>query len=549
MHSAGQVRGKTKTLLAVFLATLAIVTLFTAAETRPSSNIVPPGNPVPIPQGPIGRAHTSPGDPYWFQQGAIGDSSTYSSVGASVMIRTVYDKMNNDAHSYWVGSILSNGAFVQVGYLNGLTTTGQYYCCAWFFEFFPSGNTNSPPIIGPAGSAGPIGSWHTYTMNYTGNYVWSFYIDNQYLGSSPTSGQQYFLGTGDTNSGNHAVAALSEVAQASDDRDIIGPAEFRRFQYETTPGGWTSVPTGKVHWGYGVTSSTSLSNPYSVTEIQGTPNDFLTGSAIPRPGNDQCGNPAPYNSNPTIDANLWSTTLTCFGGTTNSFSFIDETGAKLTPSWISLNDSSSKQIFYTDYQSYQGLTVPSPSGKWTIGQASWHAVNVAIPIVVNTSQMTNVFPTTVFQITLAIVGYFYALPVKDSSVLLYLPDSTNQTVKTDGNGEGTFTQLPPSTYTFRISVPYGVTSNKVETLTGSGSLVERVFSLPELLTILVPPIFIAILVAVVVARREHRRQAEIQAQAPLPSAGPRFCRNCGQPLAPTANFCTSCGTPTGTIVQ
>src|SRR5690348_16013917 len=282
----------------------------------------------------MGVTNAATGDPYWFQEGVVGDSNIYQSTGASVVIRTVYDSLNNDAHSYWVGSILNNGAFVQVGYYNGLTTTNQYYCCAWFYEYFPAGNNNSPPIIGPAGSAGPIGSWHTYTMNYTNNYIWSFYIDNRYLGSSPASGQQYFLGTGDTNSGSHPVAALSEVAQSSDNTDVIGPAEFQKFQYETSPCRGMLVPTGKVHVGSGVTSSTNLSNPYSVTDIQGVSNDFLTGSGIPLPGNDQCGNAAPYNSNPATDANLWSTTLTCFGGTTNSFSFIDQTGANLIPTWI-----------------------------------------------------------------------------------------------------------------------------------------------------------------------------------------------------------------------
>ena len=545
-------RGKTKTLAVLVIAILAIISLTVTAESYSSTvNNIREDKPLPIPQGPIGRVHASPGDPYWFQQGAVGDTSTYNSVGARVTIRTVFDKMNNDAHSYWVGSILSNGAFVQVGYLNGLTTSGGYYCCAWFYEFFPPGNTNSPPIIGPAGSAGPIGSSHTYTMNYTNNNIWSFYLDNQYLGSSPSAGQQYYLGPGATNSGSHAVAALSEVAQASDANDVIGPAEFQRFQYETSPGGWTLVPYGKVHWGYGVTSSTNLSNPYSVTEIQGVPNDFLTGSGIPIPGNDQCGNAAPYNQNPVTDANLWTTpAMTCLGGTTNNLSFIDQTGRGLRPTWISLNDSAaSKQIFYTDYQNYQSLLVPNPTGQWIVGQVSWHSVNVAIQTIVNTSQTSNILPTNVFSITLAVVGYIYSLPVKNATAILYLPDSTNQTVKTDSNGEGIFLQLPPHSYPFHITVPYGITSNKAENITGPGSLVERVFSLPELLTIVIPPILIAIIVAVTAVRREHRRQAMIQAQAPLPVVGPRFCKNCGQPLAPTANFCTSCGTPAGTIAQ
>ncbi len=206
------------------------------------------GEPLPIRQGPMGVSSASPGDPYWFQQGAIGDSSTRNSVGASVMIRTVYDKLNNDAHSYWVGSLLSNNAFVQVGYLNGLTTSGQFYCCAWFYEFFPPNNSTSPPIIGPAGSAGPIGSWHTYTMNHTGNFVWAFYMDNQYLGSSPPAGNTYNLGSGTT--GNNAVAALSEVAETTVRTDTIGPAEFKNLKYApTNPNAFQPVQTGNVHIG------------------------------------------------------------------------------------------------------------------------------------------------------------------------------------------------------------------------------------------------------------------------------------------------------------
>src|SRR5256712_2108289 len=152
------------------------------------------GQPLPIREGPMGMPSTSSGDPYWFQQGAISDQKTYNSVGARVSIRTVYDKVNNDAHSYWVGSTLANGAFVQVGYYNGLTTTNQYYCCAWFYEYFPPRNDTSPPIIGPAGSAGPIAARHTYSVYYKSRFgVWSLYIDNQYLCSSPTAGQQDYL--------------------------------------------------------------------------------------------------------------------------------------------------------------------------------------------------------------------------------------------------------------------------------------------------------------------------------------------------------------------
>ncbi|HYY91921.1 MAG TPA: hypothetical protein VE955_08025, partial [Candidatus Dormibacteraeota bacterium] len=248
----------------VILVALALAAAVPSGMNRSDIQAASSKQPLPIPEGPMHVPNALTGDPYWFQQGVQGDSSTYNSVGARVTIRTVYDNVNNDAHSYWVGTILANDAFVQVGYLNEPTTTNHYYCCAWFFEYFPPGNTNSPPIIGPSGSAGPIGSWHTYSMNYNasaGVGVWSFYMDDKYLGSSPTSGQLYYLGSGDSNSGTHSPAALSEVAETTVNTDIIGPAEFKNFQYETSPSSWNDVPTGHVHWGYGATSSTSLPNP------------------------------------------------------------------------------------------------------------------------------------------------------------------------------------------------------------------------------------------------------------------------------------------------
>ena len=506
-----------------------------------SSNLTPThynqvsGQPVTMPQGPMGVSSATTGDSYWFQEGVIGDSSIYNSVGASVTITTVYDRVNNDAHSYWVGSILANGAFVQVGYYNGLTTTNQYYCCAWFYEYFPAGNTNSPPIIGPAGSAGPIGSVHTYTMNYTGSVVWSFYMDNQYLGSSPTQGQQYYLGPGDTNSGSHPAAVLAEVAQTTSDTDVIGPAEFKNFTYETTPGAWQLVPVGKVHIGYGATSSMNLANPYSASEVFGKPNDFLTGSGLSYP-TDQCG------SGVSNGATLWSTI--CVGNNWNlpPLSFVDMDGNSLTPTWVSLSDSTSgRDIFLTAYNSQK---IPSPSGQWTIDQISWRATNVALGTVVNSTAISQTVPTNVFSIKMQVVGYFYSLPVKDTPVIMYLPDSTNETANTDTNGQAVFTQLPAANYTFHVTVPYGISSTTTLSINNPGSIVAKVFSLPELITLVIPPILIAIVVAIVVAKRERQRRATIQAQPiPAPVLGTSFCRSCGQPLAPTANFCTSCGTP------
>src|SRR5213594_2532694 len=206
--------------------------------------------PQPIRQGPLQTTYAL-GGYYWFQIGAIGDSSSYNVDGANITIRTVYDQVRNDAHSYWIGTSLgaTGGPFIQVGYLNGLSTTGQPYCCAWFFETFSAPSCDCPPVIGPEGSAGPIGSFHTYSMVHVGSGVWYFYMDGQFLGHSPLPSQANYLGTGATNSGSCPTCApggIAEVAQTIDNKDIIGPAEFKDITIRQT-GAWQQMQSATVH--------------------------------------------------------------------------------------------------------------------------------------------------------------------------------------------------------------------------------------------------------------------------------------------------------------
>jgi len=381
-------------------------------------------------------------------------------------------------------------------------------------------------------------------MNSTGNGVWSFYMDNRYLGSSPPAGNKWNLGASTT--GGNSVAAISEVAEATGRTDVIGPGEFKNFEYApTSPNAFQLVQSGSVHIGCGLAPNSCLPNPYGVAEIEKTENDFLAGSYIPDP----CGQPSPCGPNEcgSYGTVLWSATLdlSCIGSNF-SFSFFDQEGKSINPNWISLNDSGG-EIFYTSYTSQ---SLPSPTDQWTINQVSWHSINVAPGEIVNMSGTSQSFLTNVFSVTLAVVGYLYSLPVQNASVIVYLPDSTNQTLRTDNNGEVVFAQIPPASYSVHITVPYGITSNQVHNIAAPGSLVAKVFSLPELITIIVPPILIAVLLAVIVARKERQRQAMLQAQMPTqPVPGPAYCRSCGQPLAPNANFCTSCGTPVRMMVQ
>ncbi len=496
--------------------------------------------PMLVRQGPIQSpdATCSP-KPCWFQEGAIADTQTYNSVGANITIRTVYDQLNNDAHSYWVGGLLANGAFAQVGYLNGLTTTNQQYCCAWFFEYFPPrpqpGWDSSPPIIGPEGSAGPIGSWHTYSMIFVGNGVWSFYMDNQRLGSSPSPGELYYLGSGASDTGSHPPATLAEVAQTVNDKDIIGPAEFRNFTFETAVGNWQKVPVGNVHIGLGASSATNLPNPYSVAEVEGVQNDYLAGSYIPKPRTgfnpDPCGNPDPTK--------LWTTTPSPCAPST-SFTFIDRDGGSIVPTWISLNDTTNLQIFYT---TYANQVVPSTgSGTWTVNQAFWHSVNVATPSSFAAPASSVTIPTNVFSVTLLVVGYFFSIPVANATVRTSFPDSIQQVINTDSSGQAILTQLPPSNYLLHIKVPNGISSNTNRAINGPGTVTARVLSLPELVTIIILAIIATVLVVGVVWKRDQRRRAMLPPiTTPLPVQA--NCASCGQTLLPGAAFCANCGTP------
>ena len=485
-------------------------------------------------QGPI-RTTFAPGSYYWYQIGAIGDSNSQNDDGASIAIRTVYDQVQNDAHSYWVGLSFSSGEFVQVGYLNGLSTTGQPYCCAWFFETFTTPSCSCPPIIGSEGSAGPVGSWHTYSMAYTGNGVWSFYMNGQLLGHSPLPGEPNYLGNGTSTSGSCntcAPAAVAEVAQASDNTDVIGPAEFKDLTMHRN-GAWQPVGAANTYCCYGFSSNTALPISYGLAEVQGTPNDYLAGTHI-RPS--AKGTP------------LWPTSPGLYNIV--SFNFIDRNSNSFSPDWASLQDpgNPSNIIYYTKYQSD---SVPlSSTSKYVVTNEYWHGVNVSENTSVSDSTPSQNVQGDVFSIPVRVTGRFYSLPVSGATLLTFLPDTTNQTAKTDSEGNVTLRQIPPGNYSLRISPPFGLQSVSRKILAGPMNLSVSVFSIAELLTIIVPPIAIAIAIVTLALKREQARRSAMLVTAPYPIATPAmYCSACKKPLGPTEYFCTTCGTPRPIIPQ
>jgi hypothetical protein len=453
----------------------------------------------------------------------MGDASTTNYVAANITIRTVYDKVNSDAHSYWLGGYLSNRAFIQVGYLNEVTTTNQPFCCAWFFEYFPSpGSGCCAPVIGRQGSAGPIGSWHTYSMIHVGNGVWSFYIDGQLLGSTPPVGA--------TSSGAQSPGGIAEVAQASTNTDILGPAEFRDMWFRTAAGSWQRVPGANsyIYYGNG-TPSNPPPNPYGVVEVEGLQNDFLAGSFIPQLN--------PPSSTP--GTSLW-TPITVPPPNPISLSFLDNDQMSFTPTWVSLRDSSTSQrVFYTQYQN-QAIN----SGTWTLDKVVWHSVDVAtpgpsiqVPATTSATIQGNVSSARVH-----VVGLFSGLPVNGATVFALLPDTLNVTVKTNNSGEALVSQLPPASYLFRVTIPFGITAIVNQIVVGPVDLTARVLGPVEMVLIIAFPITGAVGVVVVAVWRDRLRRAS------MPAIPPSYviannCGNCGNLLHATESFCPNCGTP------
>lgn len=507
-----------------------ILVLFPASVTGQQflaeGELASPKNPVPIRQGPLFLKQQSSATYYWYQVGALGTSSSYNFTGANITIRTVYDGVNNDAHSYWVGGYLSNGAFIQVGYLNGLSTTGQAYCCAWFFEYFPAGQSCCDPVIGREDSAGPIGSWHTYSMVHTGGEVWSFYMDGKLLGATPPIGA--------TNSGQQAPAGIAEVAQATSNGDVLGPGEFKDMRFRNISGSWQPVSEANnlIWYGKGTPAGGgSYPNPYGVREVNSVDNNFLAGSGIP-----PLSSPADPPGNPL----LWPVTL---NGTTLSVVFRDVDQQSFAPEWVSFRSLSSTGFaFYTDSRDYQTLTIAS--GTWIVDKVMWHTVNVvetSTPVTVPGSSSLTV-QTTVSSLKVRVVGSLFGLPVGGATTITFLPDTTNATAKTDSSGTAVLLLLPPSTYYLRITVPYGIPGIISHDVPIDGEATARVIGLAEMLTIIIAPIAIAVLVTILAIRRERLRVASMPTIPPFVTVTGN-CPKCGTALHANYLFCPNCMTP------
>ena len=240
----------------------------------------------------VGLASASSAQLYWFQTGARASNQAAQNNGTSVYIETVEPQtITYGSMAFWVGEDLSNGAFVQEGY--EISNQSGYYptnctlagCSsrvflsagtpAWFWEYFPSGYSGDKFLggIGQNGSAGENGEYNNYTL-YSNGDVWNFLFNGDKIGS---------VDLGASSSGSYPPTAFAEYAGALDNMTYMNPVVFENLSFIRN-GALIMVPEAYSYKGYGKGSSTTLANPYNISEVEPYSNRFIVGSGIKNGG-------------------------------------------------------------------------------------------------------------------------------------------------------------------------------------------------------------------------------------------------------------------------
>ncbi|MDE1851418.1 MAG: hypothetical protein KGH69_01875 [Candidatus Micrarchaeota archaeon] len=229
---------------------------------------------------------------YWFQYGIRGGYQSSFNNGVSASIQTIAQpQLDRGSSAFWIGESLSNGAFIQMGYLTenqtalyplhcNLNGCGDYKMLkkgvpTWFYEYFPAGyNGGFLGEVGENGSAGINGTFNTYDFHSNGT-TWYFMLNGNVVGSVD-------LGTG--TSGQNDSIAFGEVANTTNNQEQVNPVIFANVSIYKD-GSKVLMPFGYSYIGYGVGSSTALPNPYGLKELDSRVNYFAVGSGLPQPDN------------------------------------------------------------------------------------------------------------------------------------------------------------------------------------------------------------------------------------------------------------------------
>lgn len=223
------------------------------------------------------------------QVGAWGDAASVGNSGVQVEIRTNDYNVSSQDDAFWVGDVLSDGSFVQFGYLmmppgyyclNAHVTQAGTSCLGgsdniapsdarWFWAYFPNSQivTDWYYGFGAANSAGSNGTWHLYSILPSESSNWSFVVDGVTIYSSnfPSS---------TSTSPAHLVAEMASGPYLSQ----LGPVEFRDLAYLGSDDLWYPTSSLSLIDGCGAadTGPCSISNAYGIQPVGA--NDVVAGS-------------------------------------------------------------------------------------------------------------------------------------------------------------------------------------------------------------------------------------------------------------------------------
>lgn len=158
-----------------------------------------------------------------WQVGLAADSGSSHATGmrATIQTRVPQKVADNTTNYYWVGSYLSDGSFIQIGYYVGSDDPSE---AGWFYCAFHANGSQGPCQYGAKGSAGDDGEQHRYTLETIGDTSsgqpqWQASMDDTPLG-------QFAWSARDSGQYTPDIYAESSGYSPHDSSSVLGPVDF-----------------------------------------------------------------------------------------------------------------------------------------------------------------------------------------------------------------------------------------------------------------------------------------------------------------------------------
>ena len=220
---------------------------------------------------------------YTFTVGVAGDRRAADNQGVRATVETVAPQTiwGTSADYFGVSDRLADGSWLFAGY----TVSSQDPLGAWFFGSLPAGGTFDTQLwqVGPDGSAGSSGSFHTYAIQETAPGVWTYELDGASLGQFASDAV-----ASDPSPTSSAPVFFASTVGSSNLDNQLGPVGATDVEVATSSG-WTPLPAASA-----VETSSLFSgiypgqsgpaypfaNPYGIEPSPGDQGGVIAGSTV-----------------------------------------------------------------------------------------------------------------------------------------------------------------------------------------------------------------------------------------------------------------------------